>query len=80
MTGNLALVQQHCCDRMQLFTGLSAAEKAALLAKWDGDSGECCICLDAPGADEAVLTRCGHGAMCRPCIAAHLPNQVWLHP
>lgn len=54
---------------------LTAAEKAQLLARWNADGGECCICMDAPGEEDAVLTRCGHGPMCRLCIEAHLQNQ-----
>ncbi len=56
--------------------GLSEADKAELLAKWDRADGECCVCMDAPGADVAVLTRCGHGPMCRECIEGHLQSQV----
>ena len=56
--------------------GLSEADKAELLAKWDRADGECCVCMDAPGADVAVLTRCGHGPMCRDCIVGHLQSQV----
>lgn len=54
---------------------LSEADKAELLAKWDRADGECCVCMDAPGADVAVLTRCGHGPMCRECIEGHLQSQ-----
>jgi hypothetical protein len=56
--------------------GMSEADKAELLAKWDRADGECCVCMDAPGADVAVLTRCGHGPMCRECIEGHLQSQV----
>lgn len=61
---------------LQIIAGLSEADKAELLAKWDRADGECCVCLDAAGADVAVLTRCGHGPMCRECIEGHLQSQV----
>ncbi len=41
-------------------------------------AGCSCICMDEPRDGEAVLTHCGHGPMCRPCITAHLQNQVLL--
>ena len=58
---------------------LSEADKAQLLARWNAADGECCICMDAPGGDVAVLTRCGHGPMCRECIEGHLQSQVCMH-
>ena len=61
---------------LQIIAGLSEADKAELLAKWDRADGECCVCLDAAGADVAVLTRCGDGPMCRECIEGHLQSQV----